>query len=199
MRLEEFDGSSRHRPSVSLRARALWGQAHVAFYGGHYDLAASSATESIALAHAHGDVWAEARALITMGALQSLSAPADARASLIRSLAMGRANGDEWAEADGWKMITVSWYVQHDARTAGQSMRELQRAGSAASSSSPGTRPCSATLRGGAVITRRRARRSHALRSGAVSPVILRPAASWSAGGQRSTPTPATCHVHAND
>ncbi len=125
------DGSPFPDPTVSLRARALWGQAHVAFYGGHYELAAASATESIALAKAHSDTWAEARALNTLGVLQSLSVPDEARVSLMRSLAMGRVNGDHWAEADGWKMITVSWYVQHDELAAEQSMRELRQAGSA--------------------------------------------------------------------
>ncbi len=129
--LEGGDADPAPGSPISLRARALWGQAHVAFYGGHYGLAAASATESIALAQTHGDAWAEARALNTLGVLQSLSVPETARASLTRSLAMGRANGDHWAEADGWKMITVSWYVQHDESSAEHAMRELRQAGTA--------------------------------------------------------------------
>lgn len=114
-----------------LRARALWGAAHVAFYGGHFERAAASASNALALAQCVGDTWAEARALNTLGVLQSLATPVQARESLARSIELGRSIGDEWAVADGWKMTTVSWYVQHDDAGARPSMAELRRVGEA--------------------------------------------------------------------
>jgi predicted ATPase len=59
--------SATRADSHSLRARALWGAAHVAFYGGHYGLSATHAEAALALAQQSGDRWAEGRALNTLG------------------------------------------------------------------------------------------------------------------------------------
>lgn len=113
----------------SVRARALWGAAHVAFYGGQYALSHAQAEEALQLAQASGDRWAEGRALNTLGALQSLAEPAAAREALTRSVALGRALNDDWAVGDGLKMTTVAWYTQHGDAEVKQSLEELRRVG----------------------------------------------------------------------
>lgn len=113
----------------SLRACALWGAAHVAFYGGQYALSHTHAEEALQLAQSARDRWAEGRALNTLGALQSLAEPAAARDALARSVALGRAMGDDWAVGDGIKMTTVAWYTQHADAEARSSIEELRRVG----------------------------------------------------------------------
>ena len=113
----------------ALRARSLWGAAHVAFYGGDYEKAAARAAEARDLAEAAGDRWAFARALNTLGVMQALEDPEEARVSLARSIELGRSIDDAWAVADGWKMTTVAWYVQHDDAGARGAMEELRRLG----------------------------------------------------------------------
>jgi predicted ATPase/class 3 adenylate cyclase/DNA-binding CsgD family transcriptional regulator len=104
-----------------LRARALWGAAHVALYAGQFETAARRAPECFALAEAVGDEWAMGRSLNTIGYLQMQTEPVAARAVLDRSIEIGRRTGDEWAVADGLKMLTVAWVIQEhhvEARAA---------------------------------------------------------------------------------
>ncbi|MGR3344082.1 MAG: helix-turn-helix transcriptional regulator, partial [Paracoccaceae bacterium] len=114
-----------------LRARALWGAAHVCFYGGRYPQSVAYANESHEAALAVDDKWALARALNTIGVLQSLATPILARETLLQSVAIGRAINDDWAVADGLKMVTVAWYFLHDNAGAQDAMAELETAGSA--------------------------------------------------------------------
>jgi predicted ATPase/DNA-binding CsgD family transcriptional regulator len=116
-------------PETSLRACALWGAAHVAFYGGHYEPAAAYAEAALDLATACGDRWAEGRALNTLGAAHSLSDPVGSRKLLARSVALGRESGDDWAVGDGIKMTTVAWYAQHDDDRVRATLEELQAVG----------------------------------------------------------------------
>jgi DNA-binding CsgD family transcriptional regulator len=122
--------SANPEPTV-LRARALWGAAHVCFYGGRYALSAARAEEAREMALALDDKWAMARALNTIGVLQALSTPVLARESLLQSVGIGRSIGDDWAVADGLKMVTVAWYVLHDEEGALAAISELEAAGSA--------------------------------------------------------------------
>ncbi len=117
-------------PSV-LRARALWGAAHVCFYGGRYAISATRADESYDMAVAVDDKWAIARALNTIGVLQALSTPVLARESLLQSVEIGRTIKDDWAVADGLKMVTVAWYVLHDEEGGQRAISELEQVGDA--------------------------------------------------------------------
>ncbi len=112
-----------------IRARALWGAAHVAFYGGDYETALQRAGQSLAMAETVGDDWAAARALNTVGVMQALDSPVAARESLERSIEFGESIGDRWAVADGWKMLTVAWQVQHDAVGIRAPLDQLRRTG----------------------------------------------------------------------
>lgn len=120
-----------HPEQTVLRARALWGAAHVCFYGGRYEQAFALAAEAQQTATVVGDQWALARALNTVGVLQSFANPIEARETLLQSVAIGREIGDDWAVADGLKMVTVAWYFLHDSVGAKDALADLATAGSA--------------------------------------------------------------------
>jgi predicted ATPase/DNA-binding CsgD family transcriptional regulator len=115
-------------PSV-LRARALWGAAHVAFYGDDYETLGVRASEASAMAREVGDDRALARILNTNGLVEALVGfePAAARDMLARSIALGETCRDNWAIADGWKMLTVAWLVQDDYQGLGPDLAEFRR------------------------------------------------------------------------
>lgn len=119
--LARGDGSS------VVRARALWGAAHVAVYGDDFATAAQRAPEALAMAEATGDDWAAARALNTLGYLQLGFEPDAGRATLGRSIELGRKIGDNWAVADGLKMLTVAWLLQQDFDALEAPLAELLR------------------------------------------------------------------------
>jgi predicted ATPase/DNA-binding CsgD family transcriptional regulator len=98
----------------SIRARALWGAAHLALYGDDYDTLARRAPEAMEMAEQVGDDWALSRALNINGLAQAFTDPVAARTVLERSIELGRQHGDPWAVVDGWKMVTVTWLMQDD-------------------------------------------------------------------------------------
>jgi predicted ATPase/class 3 adenylate cyclase/DNA-binding CsgD family transcriptional regulator len=100
-------------PSV-VRARALWGAAHVAVYGEDLATLELRAPEALAMAEQVGDGWALGRALNINGLVQAFSEPEAARRILERSIELGRRTGDDWAVVDGWKMLTMTWIFQDD-------------------------------------------------------------------------------------
>ena len=114
-------------PSV-VRARALWGAAHVALYGDDLETMTRRVPEALAMAEAVGDRWAEARAHNTLGYLQTVTDPAAARLALDRSIKLGREIGDDWAIADGLKMLTVSWIFQDDHDADASALEQLREA-----------------------------------------------------------------------
>jgi hypothetical protein len=103
------------RPSP-LRARALWGAAHVALYGGDFEGLGRYAPQALAMAEELGDEVALCRALNTNAlATAWLTEDLDGgRAMFERSATLGRELGDNWALADGLKLTTFAWMLQDD-------------------------------------------------------------------------------------
>jgi predicted ATPase/class 3 adenylate cyclase/DNA-binding CsgD family transcriptional regulator len=112
-----------------LRARALWGAAHVALYGG--DLAAMGryAAHALEMAEEVGDEWAMGRALNTNGLVAAWlrPEPEQGRVLLSRSIALGQKLGDHWVVAAGWKLMTVAWMLQDDYQGLAPALTELRR------------------------------------------------------------------------
>jgi predicted ATPase/class 3 adenylate cyclase/DNA-binding CsgD family transcriptional regulator len=111
----------------AVRARALWGAAHAAFYNDDFQTAAQRAPEALEMGRAVGDDWAIARALNTNGFLQLFFDPAGARSVLKQSIELGEKVGDKWTVADGWKMITISWMMQEDHAGWREPLQEFLR------------------------------------------------------------------------
>jgi predicted ATPase/class 3 adenylate cyclase/DNA-binding CsgD family transcriptional regulator len=112
-------------PSVH-RARACWGAAHIGLYGGDFTTMSRRAPEALELAELVDDDWARARALNTVGFATAMYTPAEARAGLKRSVALGERIGDAWSVVDGWKMISVSHWIEHDEPGAEESLEALR-------------------------------------------------------------------------
>ena len=100
----------------ALRARALWGAAHVALYGGDFEAFGRYAPAALAMAEEVGDEAAKCRALNTNGlAAMWLSGKVEeGRAAMVHSATLGRQLKDNWALCDGLKLTTISWMVQDD-------------------------------------------------------------------------------------
>ncbi|MFT5113070.1 MAG: putative ATPase/class 3 adenylate cyclase [Parasphingorhabdus sp.] len=97
-----------------FRARACWGAAHIALYGGDIATMTVRAPEALELAEKVDDDWARARALNTVGFATAVFTPAQARPGLMRSVELGGRSNDDWSVVDSWKMISVSHWVEHD-------------------------------------------------------------------------------------
>ena len=100
----------------AIRARALWGAAHVALYGGDFEAWGRYAPEALAMAEEVDDEAALCRALNINGLATAWLTPEvdRGRAMLEQSLELGRKHGDNWAVADGLKIVTVTWMFQDD-------------------------------------------------------------------------------------
>ncbi len=113
-------------PDTVVRARALWGAAHVSLYAHDYETTLRRAPEALAMAEATGDTWTEARALNTFGYAEVFLDPSRALATLQRSIALGREIDDAWAIADGLKMLSVALMTQHALDPARAALDELR-------------------------------------------------------------------------
>jgi predicted ATPase/class 3 adenylate cyclase/DNA-binding CsgD family transcriptional regulator len=113
----------------AIRARALWGAAHVALYGDDFETLGRRAPEALEMARKVGDAWAMGRALNTNGLVRAvlLPEPEPARAMLEESIAVGQKLGDNWVVADGWKMMTVAWMVQDDYTGLAPALAQFRR------------------------------------------------------------------------
>lgn len=80
----------------SIRARALWGAAHVAGYGGDFVTASTRAAQALAMAEELGDDRVRARALNHIGFVQMWSEPGLALEEFKVSVQLGRQTGDHW-------------------------------------------------------------------------------------------------------
>ncbi len=112
-----------------LRARALWGAAHVAIYGGDAEAMGRYAAQALEMAEDVGDEWAMSRALNTNGLVAAwlLPEPEQARVLLTRSIALGQKLRDHWVVGAGWKLMTVAWMIQDDYQGLAPALAELRR------------------------------------------------------------------------
>ncbi len=110
----------------SYRARACWGAAHIALYGGDFSTMSVRAPEALELAELLDDDWARARALNTVGFATAMFTPAAARSGLKRSVELGERVGDAWSVVDSWKMITVSHWIEHDEEGAAEPLEAVR-------------------------------------------------------------------------
>ena len=108
------------------RARACWGAAHIALYGGDVPTMSARASEALELAELLDDDWARARALNTVGFAQAVFTPAEARPGLMRSVELGERTGDDWSVVDSWKMISASHWIEHDDVAAAVSLEAVR-------------------------------------------------------------------------
>jgi predicted ATPase/class 3 adenylate cyclase len=108
--LANADGAS------ALRAKTLWGAAHVALYGGDFEALGRYAPAALSMAEAIGDKAAKCRALNTNGlaALWLEGEVEKGRAAMMESIVLSRQLGDDWALGNGLKLATVSWMAQED-------------------------------------------------------------------------------------
>ena len=117
-------------PSV-VRARALWGAAHVALYAHDFATFTRRAPEALAMAENVGDPWTAARALNARGYAELWFDPEQGRITLEHSVALGRDIDDAWAVADGLKMTSVALLTQtrlDEARTVLDALHDVARA-----------------------------------------------------------------------
>lgn len=112
-----------------LRARALWGAAHVSLYGGDFEAMARYAPHALEMAEEVGDEWTIARALNTNGLVAAWlrPEPEQGRVLLNRSIALGQKLGDYWVVGAGWKLMTVAWLLQDDYEGLIPALAELHR------------------------------------------------------------------------
>jgi predicted ATPase/class 3 adenylate cyclase/DNA-binding CsgD family transcriptional regulator len=113
-------------PSV-VRARALWGAAHVAVYGDDHEACDLRCPQALAMAREADDPWTIARATNILSYLGLWHDPAGARAELARSIELARSAGDSWAELDAMKMMTIAWTVEDNLDSAVAASDELFR------------------------------------------------------------------------
>jgi predicted ATPase/DNA-binding CsgD family transcriptional regulator len=111
-------------PSV-VRARALWGAAHVAVYGDDHAAIDLRCPQALAMGRETGDPWTIARATNIHCYLGLWHDPAGARAELARGIELARSAGDSWAELDAMKMTTIAWTVEDNLDSAVAASDEL--------------------------------------------------------------------------
>jgi predicted ATPase len=80
----------------ALRARVLWGRAHLQTFMGRYAESLARAQQAMAMAEEVGDASTHARALDEIGAIQLWLAPVESRPLLERSCELARSAGDDW-------------------------------------------------------------------------------------------------------
>lgn len=108
------------------RARACWGAAHVALYGGDFETMTVRAPEALEIAEQAGDDWALARALNTLGFATGVMTPYEAPPLLERSIELGLRSGDHWSVLNSRKMLTVTCWVTHDDVAAADDLEQLR-------------------------------------------------------------------------
>jgi predicted ATPase/DNA-binding NarL/FixJ family response regulator/class 3 adenylate cyclase len=113
-------------PSV-IRARALWGAAHVAVYGDDHETCDLRCQQALAMAREADDLWTIARASNILSYIGLWHDPAGVRAELARSIELARSSGDSWAQLDGMKMATIARMVEDDLDGAVAASDELFR------------------------------------------------------------------------
>jgi predicted ATPase/class 3 adenylate cyclase len=120
----------------ALRARALWGAAHVAIYGGDFEALGRYAPAALAMSEEVGDDAAKCRALNTHGlaAMWLRGEVEEGRTAMMNSAALSRQLGDNWALCNGLKLMTISWMIQDDYAGLAPVMTEFKAVSEALSS-----------------------------------------------------------------
>ncbi|MFZ0664797.1 MAG: LuxR C-terminal-related transcriptional regulator, partial [Acidimicrobiales bacterium] len=111
-------------PSI-IRARALWGSAHVALNDHDHETSEVRASQALAMAEEVRDDWALARSLNTTSYIGLWTDGPAARTALEKSIRLGQSIGDDWAVADGLKMMTIAWQVGGGLDEVGEPLSHL--------------------------------------------------------------------------
>jgi predicted ATPase/DNA-binding CsgD family transcriptional regulator len=102
------------------RCRALFWRGYLAFFAADYERTRQDAAEALALSRQVGDRASEARALNTLGLLETEPDPRAALPTFERSCELAREAGDHWCVAEstqnvGWALVTMG---EHDTARA---------------------------------------------------------------------------------
>jgi hypothetical protein len=117
LRLREALDAAPDAPAA-LRARALWGLAHLAFYSGNHLDAQDPAAAALALAEQAGEARIRARVQGLLGWMEMFVDPAAARARLVGAVELAREAGDQWSLADNLQALGWTYVVQDDHAAA---------------------------------------------------------------------------------
>jgi predicted ATPase len=117
LRLREALDAAPDAPA-DLRARALWGLAHLAFYSGNHLDAQDPAAAALALAEQAGEARIRARVQGLLGWMEMFVDPAAARARLVGAVELAREAGDQWSLADDLQAMGWTYVVQDDHAAA---------------------------------------------------------------------------------
>ena len=113
-----------------LRCGALFWRGYLAFFAADYELSRRDSTEALALARELRDRANEARALNTLGLLETRPDPRAALPALEPACELAREAGDDWCLAEatqnvGWSLLLMG---EHDrARTKLEAAHEIAR------------------------------------------------------------------------
>jgi predicted ATPase/class 3 adenylate cyclase len=105
------------KPPSPVRARALWGRAHLARYANDPACAITAGHAALELARQFRDASLEARALNVVGYMTSLLDVDDVEAgrSLLKeSIALARASSDEWCLGDSLQFLAWTFLIQDE-------------------------------------------------------------------------------------
>jgi predicted ATPase/class 3 adenylate cyclase/DNA-binding CsgD family transcriptional regulator len=109
----------------ALRARVLWGRAHVLFFAGSYEVAVTVAQSALTMAQEVGDQRAVCRALADIGAIRFQPDPIGARPGLARACEVARACGDQWCLIYALMYLAVSYVVSDEYDEAERRLGEM--------------------------------------------------------------------------
>jgi predicted ATPase/DNA-binding CsgD family transcriptional regulator len=98
----------------ALRARALWGRAHVRGFAGDYAGSLTSAHEALAMSEAVGDNATMGRALLEIGGILLFADLMSSRQPLERAAGLALAAGDEWCHLSARVYLAFSFMFREE-------------------------------------------------------------------------------------
>ena len=117
-RLREALDAAPPTTDAALRARALWGLAHLTFYQGDFQEAFGLAEEALAAADEAKDDRLRARSLGLLGWMELFVDAVAARARLEEAVPLARGGTDLWCLADNLQALGWTYMVQEDLAAA---------------------------------------------------------------------------------